>query len=140
MIHGIGVDIVSIARIRRALERWGERFMRKVFTDEEIAYCVRKRDPAPSFAARFAAKEAFFKALGRGQRRGIRWKEVGVRNEMSGRPSLRIVGDRRALMESESISGVHLSLSHDNDSAIAYVILEKSPSSPLPFSKGGKGD
>ncbi len=125
MIYGIGVDVVAISRIRRALKRWGERFTRRIFTDEEVAYCMRKRDPVPNFAVRFAAKEAFFKALGRGQRRGIRWKEVGVRNDGSGRPSLQVNGDRQALMDAEGIARIHLALSHDGDSAIAYVTLEK---------------
>lgn len=124
MIYGIGVDVVMISRIRGALQRWGEKFMRRIFTEEEVAYCMRKRDPAPSFAARFAAKEAFFKALGPGQKRGIRWKEVGVENEKSGRPSFSIHQDRRVFMDAEGIARVHLSLSHDGDFAIAHVVLE----------------
>ncbi len=125
MIHGIGVDVVSIGRIRRTLKRWGDRFMRRCFTEEEVAYCTRRRDPAPSFSVRFAAKEAFFKALGPGQGRGIRWREVGVRNDRAGRPTLSVSPDRRALMDAAGITGCHVSLSHDGDVAVAYVILEK---------------
>jgi len=126
MIHGIGVDVVEISRIRRALKRRGERFIRRIFTEEEASYCMRKSDPAPSFAVRFAAKEAFFKALGTGQRSGIRWREVGVTNDRSGRPSLHINRDRQALMDAEGIARVFLSLTHDGNAAVAHVILEKS--------------
>jgi len=125
MIHGIGVDVVAISRIRRVLKRWGERFIRRIFTEEEASYCMRKNDPAPSFAVRFAAKEAFFKALGTGQKRGIRWKEVGVTNDGSGRPYLSVNRDRQALMDAEGIAKVFLSLTHDGNAAVAHVILEK---------------
>jgi holo-[acyl-carrier protein] synthase len=79
MIYGVGIDLVMISRIEEALQRWGERFREKVFTPGEIQYCGQKRNPAPSFAARFAAKEALAKALGVGIRRGVHWKDVEVK-------------------------------------------------------------
>src|SRR2546425_12535355 len=78
-INGIGVDLVNIPRMRDVIDRWQDRFLQRVFTDQEIAYCRARRDPVPHFAARFAAKEAALKALGTGLRLGIRWRELEVR-------------------------------------------------------------
>ncbi|HXG04069.1 MAG TPA: holo-ACP synthase, partial [Candidatus Binatia bacterium] len=80
-VRGIGVDLVHLPRLRQVVERWQERFLRRVFTDAELAYCRARRDPIPHLAARFAAKEAGLKALGTGLRLGIRWRELEVRRE-----------------------------------------------------------
>jgi len=80
-VLGIGVDLTQMPRMRRVVARWDERFLQRVFTEEEIAYCRRRRDPIPHFAARFAAKEATLKALGTGLRMGVNWRELEVRRE-----------------------------------------------------------
>ena len=82
-VCGIGVDLVRIPRMREVIARWDERFLRRVFTEEEIAYCRARRDPVPHFAARFAAKEAGMKALGTGLRLGVKWRELDVRRRSS---------------------------------------------------------
>ena len=96
-VKGIGVDLALIPRVREVVRRWDERFLRRVFTDEEIAYCQRRRDPIPHFAARFAAKEATLKALGTGLRMGIRWREIEVRRERGQAPTIVLTGRCRAI-------------------------------------------
>ena len=124
MIVGVGIDSVSVSRIARLIERYGDRFLEKIFTREEIEQSLGRRDGAQYFAARFAAREAFFKALGTGWGRGIPLKDVSVRNEGSGRPSLLL--SKRALEATASRGAAisHLSLSHEADFAQAIVILE----------------
>ncbi len=124
MIVGIGVDIVDIPRLRRALERQGERFLRRVFTAAEQEYCRAHRDPAPYFAARFAAKEALFKALGTGWSQGITWLDAEVRREESGAPRLVLAGRAAEISRSLGTRAIHLSLSHSEETAVAFVILE----------------
>jgi holo-[acyl-carrier protein] synthase len=125
MIYGIGIDLVKVSRMEAALHRWGERFQSKVFTPGEVAYCVRKKNPSPSFAARFAAKEAFVKALGIGIRRGVHWKNVEVKRGPLGRPVLNLNGRALEICRKEGIEGLFLSLTHDGDYAEAAVVLEK---------------
>lgn len=125
MIYGVGIDLVAIKRMEKAIERWGERFKNKIFTPEEIAYCQKKKRPALSFAARFAAKEAFAKALGVGLRRGIRWQDIEVARGPLGRPILRVQGQAQEICQQERIKNFFLSLTHDQDYAGAIVILEK---------------
>ena len=96
-VRGIGVDLVKIPRMREVISRWDERFLRRVFTEEEIAYCRRRRDPIPHFAARFAAKEATLKALGTGLRMGVSWRELEVRRERGQAPTMVLHGRSRAL-------------------------------------------
>jgi holo-[acyl-carrier protein] synthase len=127
MIYGVGIDLVMISRIEEALERWGERFREKVFTPGEIQYCSGKRNPAPSFAARFAAKEAFVKALGVGIRRGMHWRDVEVKRGPLGKPVLQLHGRARELCQRENIQGVFLSLTHDRSFSSAMVVLERNP-------------
>src|SRR2546422_56880 len=86
-INGIGVDLVNIPRMRDVIDRWRDRFLQRVFTEAEIAYCRARRDPVPHFAARFAAKEAGLKALGTGLRLGVSWRELEVRRERGPAPS-----------------------------------------------------
>src|SRR6266511_4410359 len=96
-IGGISVDLVNIPRIRDVIDRWQDRFLRRVFTDQEIAYCRARRDPVPHFAARFAAKEAGLKALGTGLRLGVHWRELEVRRERTQAPTLVLSGKSREL-------------------------------------------
>lgn len=123
MILGTGIDLADPARLREACRRH-QRLLARLFTEGEQADCLRHRDPWPSFAARFAAKEAFVKALGTGLRRGLTWKQVEVLRDAQGRPSLAL-HDRAAVLLDE-IGGrrVHLSLSHLDGMALAQVILE----------------
>jgi holo-[acyl-carrier protein] synthase len=125
MIYGIGIDLVKIKRIAEAHQRWGERFHRKAFTSGEIQYCLRKRDPAPSFAARFAAKEALVKALGIGLRRGVHLRDVEVQRGSLGKPVLKLHGRAEEICVREGITGIFLSLTHDQDFSSAVVVLEK---------------
>jgi len=122
-VRGIGVDLTVIPRMRRVVERWGERFLRRVFTDEEIAYCRRRRDPVPHLAARFAAKEATLKALGTGLSMGIAWRELEVRRERGGAPTMVLSGACRAIARARGGDRVLVSLTHDGDYAIAQAML-----------------
>jgi holo-[acyl-carrier protein] synthase len=124
MIVGIGVDIVEIPRLRRTLERFGDRFTERVFTSEELQYCEARVDPVPHYAARFAAKEALFKALGTGWAKGITWQSVSVRRIAANAPHLALTGEAEKLSNALGAKSVHLSLSHSDNSAIALVILE----------------
>ena len=122
MIIGVGIDLVEIARIEEMLARWPQRFVARVFTPEEIAACENRSSRAAALAARFAAKEAFAKALGTGVDKNFSWKDFAVHNERSGRP-LPCLSARLA----ERLQGVaiHLSLSHAEHYATAVVVLEK---------------
>jgi holo-[acyl-carrier protein] synthase len=106
------------------LERQKDRFIQRVFTAGEQEYCRAHRDPVPHFAARFAAKEALFKALGTGWAKGVSWLDVGVGREGQGAPILVLRGETEKISQSLGARKVHLSLSHTNESAVAVVILE----------------
>ena len=121
-IIGSGLDATEIARIAGAIERYGDRFVTRVFTDGEIAYCRRKRDAASSFAARFAAKEAAMKALGTGHSRGVFWRGIEVVRH-GGPPRLRFHGGAAARFASMGADGSLLTLTHSRDLAIAHVLL-----------------
>jgi len=122
-ISGIGVDLVSIPRMRELIERWQDHFLRRVFTEGEIAYCRRRSDPAPHFAARFAAKEAGFKALGTGLRLGVRWRELEVHREEQQAPTLVLSGRSREIGLVRGGSRMLLSLTHEGEYALAQAIL-----------------
>ncbi len=124
MILGIGIDLVSIPRIAGVLARWGTRFMARVYTQAEIDLCRRRAAPAAAFAMRFAAKEAFSKAMGLGMRRGLRWREIEVYHAPTGKPQLRLYGRSAALCRRLGAANMHISLSDDGDYAIAMVIIE----------------
>lgn len=124
MIVGVGVDMVSIGRLQGLLERRGERALARLFTAAEVGRCRESRHPPESFAARFAAKEAFFKALGTGWGRGGDWTDVEVVSAPSGAPSLRLSGTARELAEGRGVRTIHLSLTHLEDTAAAFVVLE----------------
>jgi holo-[acyl-carrier protein] synthase len=122
LIVGIGVDLVEVVRMERALAR-GERIQRRLFTPGEIAYCTRHTRPAVHFAARFAAKEAGLKALGTGLRLGVSWRELEVRRERGGPPVLVLSGRTRELARARGAERMLLALSHDGDYAIAQAML-----------------
>ena len=125
MIHGIGTDIIEIERIQSAYERWGERFLRRVFTEEEIRYSLKRRNPAPHLAARFAAKEAGAKALGTGISRGVSWKQIYVTRQRGEAPRLNFVERAAELMSRYGADArVHLALTHSDQIAQAFVIIE----------------
>ena len=122
MIVGTGTDVTSLERIRELRDRHGERFLRRVYTEIERSYCDAFKDPTPHLAARFAAKEATYKALG-----GIgplRWVEMEVRNDERGKPCLYFHGETAALADKLGVHGKHLTLAHDAGVAIAHVVLE----------------
>jgi holo-[acyl-carrier protein] synthase len=124
MIVGTGVDLCEVGRLREAMERHGERFKHRVFTDREIAYSERKANLYERFAARFAAKEAGMKALGTGWRGGIGWRDFEVTNFPTGRPTLAFHGKAGEIAKKLGVRNVALSLTHTRDQAMALVILE----------------
>jgi holo-[acyl-carrier protein] synthase len=124
MIVGTGIDLAEIGRIQHSIDRYGTRFLARIYTAAEQAYCLRKRNSAESFAARFAAKEAGAKALGTGINHGVHWLEIEVVREPGGRPSLKFHG--RAGQIAARLGVVHsaLSITHTADLAMASVVLE----------------
>jgi holo-[acyl-carrier protein] synthase len=124
MVLGLGTDLIEIERVQASMDRFGERFLDRVFTEGEIAYCMRKRQSAESFAARFAAKEAGAKALGTGISRGVSWKEIEVRREIGQRPTLHFSGRAGELADAMGVRRVQLSLSHSRKLATAMVLIE----------------
>nr|MDK2850717.1 holo-[acyl-carrier protein] synthase [Candidatus Cloacimonadota bacterium] len=123
MIFGIGVDLIKVERIARLLES-NPRFFEKVFSATEREYCRNKANPAQSFAVRFAAKEAFMKALGTGWGQGISFKEIQVVNDDKGKPDIELSGTTWDYFRGHDLSRIYLSLSHEKDYAVAYVIVE----------------
>jgi holo-[acyl-carrier protein] synthase len=123
----IGIDLVNIPRMRDIIARWDERFLRRVFTDAEIAYCRARRDPVPHFAARFAAKEAAMKALGTGLSLGVRWRDLEVRRERGQAPRLLMHGRSREIGLSRGGRAMLLALTHDGDYALAQTMLVDDP-------------
>jgi holo-[acyl-carrier protein] synthase len=123
-IVGSGVDLAEVERIRQAVERHGERFLRRVFTPGERAYVERKKNRYERYAARFAAKEAGMKAIGTGWKRGVTWQDFEVVNEPLGRPVMRLSGRAAEIASDQGVRAVSLSLSHTGSLAIAHVILE----------------
>ncbi len=124
MIVGLGTDLMEIGRIESSLRRFGDRFLRRIFTEGEIRYCLAKHRPAESLAARFAAKEAGAKALGTGISHGVSWREIEVRRSPGKAPSLHWHG--RAAERARTLGGDHVSLSltHGREIASAVVVLE----------------
>jgi holo-[acyl-carrier protein] synthase len=124
MIVGTGVDITEVARIRAVVDRFGERFLNRVFTPAEVRYCVSKVNAAERLAARFAAKEAGMKAIGTGLRHGITWHDVEVVRTPGERPQLKYSGKAAEFARRLGCTRTHLSLSHTAEHAMAQVILE----------------
>ncbi len=126
-VRGIGVDLTRIPRLREVVARWNDRFLQRVFTEQELEYCRRRRDPIPHLAARFAAKEATLKALGTGLRMGVKWRELEVRRERGQAPTMVLSGRCRAIAEAKGGRRVLLSLTHDGDYAMAQAMLIGDP-------------
>ncbi len=124
MIVGSGIDIAETARIEEAMKRHGERFARRLYTPEEIAYCEQFKNKAERYAARFAAKEAAFKALGTGWRDGVKWRDVEVTHLASGKPELRLTGRAEELARAMGVARMSVSLSHSDRYVVAQVIFE----------------
>ncbi|MGA3203624.1 MAG: holo-ACP synthase [Bryobacteraceae bacterium] len=125
MIVGSGVDLCEVARIRNAVERYGRRFLERVFTDQEIVYSEQKANLYERYAARFAAKEAGMKALGTGWHGGVKWRDFEVANLPSGRPTLQFHGKAAEYARKLGVQNVSLSITHTSVQAMALVILEK---------------
>lgn len=123
-IVGTGIDIVDVARIRNMVEVYGERFLKRVFSDDELSYCMRFSDPFPHLAARWAAKEAVAKALGTGFSQGVTWKSVCVIHSPDGEPLVLLTGTAQKLAESLKVKKIWLSLSHTRDYAAAVAVME----------------
>jgi holo-[acyl-carrier protein] synthase len=124
MIVGTGVDIAEVRRIEQAIERFGERFLQRIFTAGEIRYCDSKANRVERYAARFAAKEAAMKALGTGWNHGVRWRDCEVVRAPGGRPTMTFHGKAGEFAARLGAKNIALSLSHTVEQAIAFVILE----------------
>lgn len=124
MIVGTGIDLVEVSRVRRMLDRHGDRALRRFFTAREIEFCRRVADPAQCFAARLAAKEAALKALATGRAKGIRWCDIEILRDEPGSPSLRFHGEARHRAARLGADRNWLSLSHERAHACAFVVLE----------------
>lgn len=131
MIVGTGIDLAEVPRIRAAVDRFGARFVNRIYTPAEIAYVEKKANRFERYAARFAAKEAGMKALGTGLRHGVRWKDFEVVNLLSGRPTLQLHGRARAIADHIGVRYISLSLTHTAEAGIAFVIFEGDQSEPL---------
>ncbi len=125
MIVGTGIDIVNIDRIERLMTRWGSVFLSRVFTEAEIVWCQQKARPPECFATRFAAKEAFLKAIGWGLRNGIQWTDIEVKNDAMGKPLFSFHRKAKEACETLGIQNTFLTLSHDRPYAVAHVLLEE---------------
>lgn len=123
-ILGIGTDIIECLRIAQMIERHGELFIQRVYTEHEIAYCSTKKAATQHYAGRWAAKEAVLKALGTGWVRGISWRDVEVRHRPGGAPIVALRGGAREVFERSGIAEMHVSISHCRSYAIAYAIAE----------------
>ena len=124
MIVGTGIDLAEVPRLAAAIDRFGDRFLRRIFTPDEIRYCESKANRVERYAARFAAKEAGLKAIGTGWRRGVSWTDVEVRREPGGRPTLVFHGKAADFAAKLGVKRVSLSLTHTREHAMAQVILE----------------
>jgi holo-[acyl-carrier protein] synthase len=124
MIYGIGIDLVEIARIEHAITRTGPRFIERIYTELEQQYCRSQTLSMACFAVRFAAKEAFVKALGTGLRQHMRWRDIEIQRDALGKPSVHLYGPLREHCTKKGIHHIYLSLSHSASMAIAQVVLE----------------
>ena len=124
MIYGIGTDIVAIERFQRFIDTGNSALIERLFTPAERSRCEKRKDAASCLAARFAAKEAFLKALGSGLRDGLSWQDMEVLNDIVGKPDLKLFGKAAELFQTHGLMRLHLSLSHDGGNAIAMVVVE----------------
>lgn len=125
MIYGIGIDLVENDRIEKIIQKWGDKFLLRVFSDTEITYCKRHAQAAIHYGARFAVKESFLKAIGTGLGRGVKLLEIEVINEESGKPGIRLSGGAQEYVTRAGIAKIHLSITHTKNYASAMVLLEK---------------
>ena len=123
-IVGVGVDIVECLRIAQMIERHGELFITRVYTDLEIEYCTTRKAATQHYAGRWAAKEAVLKAIGTGWRRGIGWRDIEIRNDRNGAPTVLLRGGARDVMDRAGIGSMHVTISHCRSYAVAYVVAE----------------
>ena len=121
--HAVGIDIIEIPRIKRTVERWGKRFLTRIYTEGELAYC---RGRAPQLAARFAAKEAMMKALGTG-RYGLSWREIEVVRERGRAPAIQLHGRAQKVADRLTVRDTALSISHSREYAVASAVIEIGP-------------
>jgi holo-[acyl-carrier protein] synthase len=121
-VEGIGIDIVEVRRVREAVERWGERFLGRVFTQEEVDYCLGRRQGYGSLAGRFAVKEAVFKAIGTGWKRGVTWRDVEVVRKPGERPEVRLSGEVKKIVKDGCVL---ISISHTREHAIAVAVVTR---------------
>jgi holo-[acyl-carrier protein] synthase len=124
LIVGLGIDIAEVARVKAAIERHGETFLRRVYTAKEQEYCERFKNKYERYAGRFAAKEAAMKALGTGWSRGVRWVDVEVAREKGGRPTMKLAGEAAHIADRLKVKNIVLSITHTADQAFAQVIFE----------------
>jgi len=125
MVVGLGTDLMEISRIEESIARFGERFLARVFTPDEIAFCRKKKNAAESFAARFAAKEAAAKALGTGISRGVSWQEIEVVRRPGERPEIVFHGRAAERARALGVANATISLTHSREIAMAVVVLEQ---------------
>jgi holo-[acyl-carrier protein] synthase len=124
MIIGMGIDVEDVERVQGAMERQGERFLRRIFTEKEQAYCEQFRDKYERYAGRFAVKEAAMKALGTGWSRGVRWVDIEVVRLHGGRPTLELQGEARKIADKLGVKNIAISITHTSKQAMAQVIFE----------------
>jgi len=122
VVEGVGVDVVEISRMGEVVERWGDHFLRKVFTESELAYARGRKNALHHIAARFAVKEAVAKAVATGWRGGFRWKDVEVANDANGKPSVRLGGSMKSLLGG---ANVQVSISHSDTVVVGFAIVER---------------
>jgi holo-[acyl-carrier protein] synthase len=125
MIFGIGIDLVENGRLEKIIEKWGIKFLNRVFSAGEIQYCGKHIQSSPHYGARFAAKESFLKALGIGLGRGVKLSDIEVVHDKNGKPVLALCGGAKVQIEKREITKIHLSLTHTKKYATAIVLLEK---------------
>jgi len=122
-VLGLGIDMVRVERIERAVKRWSEGFTRRVFTEGELSYCMGQKHPAMHLAARFGVKEAVMKAFGTGWSGGVSWKDVEVVREASGRPGVVLAGRLKELAGEMGVTRTLISFSHDGGYAVAQAVI-----------------
>ena len=125
MIFGTGIDIIEVDRVKNSIQKYSERFKKKIFTQKEIDYCHSQADPAKHFAARFTVKEAVLKCFGTGMTGGILWKDIEVDRLKSGQPVLNLYGKGEKLFDQLKLKKIHISITHDKSHAVAHAIAEK---------------
>jgi len=124
MIKGIGIDIVEVMRVKEILRKYDEHFIKRVFTQDELITSAKKKEPWIFLSGRFAVKEAVFKAFGTGMAKGMTFKDVELVNQLNGKPEVNLYGKAKEFADESGINKVFVSLSHENDYAVAFVVME----------------